>query len=478
MKLRYFILSLLGIALSCTLSAQTLDQARAMFTKGEYAKAKPVFQRFVKSQPANANYNYWYGVCCLKTGEPAQAVKYLEVANKKRVQNAPLHLGKAFDCLYRFEEAVEAYEEYLEGLRKRKQSTDEVKALQDRSRANARMLKGVEEVCVIDSFVVDKANFLQAYKLSQESGRLYTFNDFFKTTGDNQGTVYETELKNKIYYSEFGEDNTQNILSKNKLLDEWSKGYPLPESINSGANVNYPFMLTDGITIYYASDGEGSMGGYDIFVTRYNTGTESYLTPENVGMPFNSPFNDYMYVIDEYNDLGWFATDRYQPEGKVCVYVFIPNTSKIAYNYEAMEHEHISSLAQLRSIEDTWKDEEEVEAARKRLEAAIHQKPQETVTHDFEFIINDRTVYYSIDKFKSAEARRFFKAYQQMEKDYNQQQDKLISQRKWYAEAKEEERKKIAPAIIDLEKRVLEMDGELTDLRIKIRNEENKHIKQ
>lgn len=27
------------------------------------------------------------------------------------------------------------------------------------------MLKGVEDVCVIDSFVIDKANFLKAYKL-------------------------------------------------------------------------------------------------------------------------------------------------------------------------------------------------------------------------------------------------------------------------------------------------------------------------
>ena len=27
--------------------------------------------------------------------------------------------------------------------------------------------------------------------------------------------------------------------------------------------------------------------------------------------------------ITEFNDLGWFASDRYQPEGKVCIYVFI-----------------------------------------------------------------------------------------------------------------------------------------------------------
>lgn len=95
------------------------------------------------------------------------------------------------------------------------------------------------------------------------------------------------------------------------------------------------------------------MSGYDIFVTRYNTNTDTYLVPENVGMPFNSPYNDYMYVIDEYNNLGWFASDRFQPEGKICIYVFIPNTSKQTYNYEAMEQQEIIRLAQIHSLKET-----------------------------------------------------------------------------------------------------------------------------
>ena len=63
-----------------SLSAQTLEQARGMYGRGQYAEAKPVFQKYVKSQPANGNYNLWYGVCCLKTGNAAEALKYLETA--------------------------------------------------------------------------------------------------------------------------------------------------------------------------------------------------------------------------------------------------------------------------------------------------------------------------------------------------------------------------------------------------------------
>ena len=170
------------------------------------------------------------------------------------------------------------------------------------------------------------------------------------------------------------------ILSRNKLLDKWSDGSLLPGSINEAMNADYPYVLTDGITIYYASDGPGSMGGYDIFVTRYNTNTDSYLMPENVGMPFNSPYNDYMYVIDEFNDLGWFASDRYQPEGKVCIYVFIPNSSKQVYNYEGMDPDKMISLAQLHSIKDTWTDTDAVKGAPRKAsdrcqrKAADHQE--------------------------------------------------------------------------------------------------------
>ena len=364
------------------------------------------------------------------------------------------------------------------------------------------MLKGVEEVCVIDSFVVDKANFLDAYKISEESGKLFSYNSFFKTEGEHPGTVYETELANKIYYGEKDKKGLLNILSKNKLLDEWSKGMELPGSINASGNTNYPYVLTDGVTIYYASDGEGSLGGYDIFVTRYNTNTDTYLSPENVGMPFNSPYNDYMYVIDEYNNLGWFASDRYQPDGKVCVYVFIPNESKQVYNYEAMDPKQIIALAQLKSLKTTWKDKQEVSNARKRLEAAINHKPQEQFVADFEFIIDDNTTYYHLDDFKSPQAKEQFKKFIADERAVGMNivpeidvpahalsftkiwpelkvSNKLHNnnQRQWYARANKEEKTKMAPSILDLEKRVEQMIRELDKEAIDIRNTEKQNLK-
>ena len=57
----------------------------------------------------------------------------------------------------------------------------------------ARMIKGVENITVIDSFVVDKNDFLKAYKISRESGALYHDPAI-------SGTVYQTEMGNKVLY--------------------------------------------------------------------------------------------------------------------------------------------------------------------------------------------------------------------------------------------------------------------------------------
>lgn len=477
MNKKYILLLLFNFLLA-GISAQTLEQAKNLFAKGEYAKAKPVFKKYVHSQPANGNYNLWYGVSCLKTGEPAEALKYLEMAVKKRATSGQLYLAQNYNELYRFEEAVTNYEEYIAELTKRKKPTKEVEQLLEKSKANLRMLKGVEQVCVIDSFVVDKATFLTSYKISEESGQLYTFNDYFKTQGDNAGTVYETELKNKLYYSEKKKGEVLNIFSKNKMQDEWSKGAELPANINGSSNTNYPYVLTDGATIYYGSDGDEAMGGYDIFVTRYNTNTDTYLTPENVGMPFNSPYNDYMFVIDEFNNLGWFASDRYQPAGKVCVYVFIPNSSKQTYNYESMSLQEIINLAQLHSLKNTWKDkQQEVAEAKQRLEAAINHKPMEKQVVDFEFIIDDNRTYHQLSDFKSPQALELFRKYQQKEKDYRIQENKLANQRHTYAQAGKNEKIKMGPSILDLEKRVQQMAQELDTQEINVRNTEKKYLK-
>ena len=62
--------------------------------------------------------------------------------------------------------------------------------------------------------------------------------------------------------------------------------------------------------------------GFDIYTTRLDVDNGGFYIPDNYGLPYNSTANDYFLAIDERNNLGWLVSDRYQPEDKVCIYIF------------------------------------------------------------------------------------------------------------------------------------------------------------
>ena len=460
---RLFTLSislLVAASISLPAGAQSLAEAKALYEKGAYAEAKPAMKRLVKGQPSNGNYCLWYGVCCMETGEPQEGLKYLQTAVKRRTPSGQYQLARCYDHLYRYDEAISEMENYINELKRRKRPTEEAEAELEAYHTHLRMLKGVEQVEVIDSLVVDKAQLLHHYKLSEESGKLYSYDQYFDPPqGKQGGLVFETELGNKIYFGERQEEGRMSILKSTKQMNSWSNPTLLPDNINGGHNADYPFIMADGFTIYYAADGQGSMGGYDIFVTRYNTANDSYLTPENVGMPFNSPYNDYLYAVDEYNNIGWFASDRYQPQGKVCIYLFIPNATKQVYNYEGMDTKKLIQLAQLKEIRQTWSNQERVASARQRL-AQIQRgtgTPTNTQEIDFVFVVNDQYVYHKLTDFRSPEAKQLFQDYCQIENSHKQQSYKLESMRERYAAGNEQEKQRLREAILDLEKRMDEL---------------------
>ena len=317
--------------------------------------------------------------------------------------NACLTLAKEDITNYRFEEAEEWLAKAETTLKKKKQKSDELEQLRAEAARGQRMLRGTDQVLFIDSVVVDKADFLEVYKLSEETGSLDSYAHFFTSVED--GTLYKTELGNRIYFGKRMEDGSKRICTSDQLADgTWSSSHEVTGISAEGSNEDYPFVGSDGSTLYFASEGRADgLGGYDIYVTRAIEGTD-FLKPENMGMPYNSPYNDYMMVIDELNELGWFASDRYQPEGKVCIYIFVPNESRHAFDYDNDDPDRIRATALLRSISDTQTDEEALNTGRLHLQEALLYRPAEKTVKEFEIVIDDAHVYTSYIHFKSNQA--------------------------------------------------------------------------
>ena len=308
---------------SLTALPQSRSALKKLFDKGNYVEAKAMAAKLLKRYPNNSEYNYWYAVSCMETGDTVDVQEMLEFAASRKIVNANRYLGDWHFSKENYPAAIECYEAFLESTK-----NDSLRVAFSRKVQLAtnirRMVMNAGKICVVDSFVVAKDNVLSAYRLGEDVG-LVTSNARYFDDSSLPGYLNETERGMDIFFSDYGEynDSLMKLYRNSKVADEWGTPVEL-EGFDTHGNDDYPFMSTDGVTLYFASDGDGSIGGYDIFVTRFDTEDGYYLRPDNIGMPFNSTANDYMLVIDEVSDLGWFATDRNQPEGLVCVYVFVP----------------------------------------------------------------------------------------------------------------------------------------------------------
>ena len=393
-----------------------------------------------------------------KKRTPSSKVKTTKVAATKQKDKAAAAVPEvspvqqALD-VYDFEKAEQLLTKEIETLKKKKQSTEHAEFLLHTAQTGRVKLHATERIVIIDSLVCPKEQALKAILLSKESGRIDTYASTYHTTDVSGATIYENELANKRYLAVKNANKSLCVAVSDKLGDEWSKPEPLKGLDNSDITQNYPFLLSDGITLYYAATGPESLGGFDIFVTRADGEDGEFLSPENIGFPFNSSDNDYLMAIDEMNQLGWFISDRRQPKGKVCVYTFIYNDTRKVYGDETCEAS-LRALARINSIRDTWKmaDKGELEAAKQRLvDLRAGKSVSKAEKHDFNFVIDDNRTYIRLTDFQSPEART--KMQRWMELDKNNQTDAVMlgRLRENYINAKDEQRKQLAQTIQKLE---------------------------
>ena len=338
------------------------------------------------------------------------------------------------------------------------------------------MREATQQIVFIDSVVVAKDDFLSAIRLNTESGRLDTYDQFFRSEGHNESYVYLNEMGNKCYYSDMNSSGQMQLYTLDKLGLEWSEPLALGGLSDGISESNYPFMMTDGTTFYFAAKGRESIGGYDIFVTRADSENGQFLKPENIGMPFNSEANDYMYVIDELSNIGYFVTDRRQPEGKVCVYVFIPPTSRRSYNSDAYTDEQLRDFADISRIANTWGKGTERKQALERLKAIGATNTANQSKSAMSFIINDRVTYTDVSQFKSPESPDLYRELQGTQKQLQETEQLLEKSRSFYAKAKSEDKRVLRAEILDAENKFVRLKTDVKALEKRIRQAENQII--
>lgn len=102
-----------------------------------------------------------------------------------------------------------------------------------------------------------------------------------------------------------------------EILGNDSYGPPvnLGPSINTEARESFPF-ISEKNNLYFSSDGRSGLGGYDIFVTPLDKdGTPGTIT--NLGAPTNSALDDFGFIINESDRIGYVSSNRGGDRGSI-----------------------------------------------------------------------------------------------------------------------------------------------------------------
>lgn len=339
------------------------------------------------------------------------------------------------------------------------------------------MREMTQQILIIDSIVVDKDQILPHLRLSSETGSLMTTRDFLGKSVS--GYAFINEMGNKAYFSLPDNSLRQQLFTSDVLGNEWSSPQPLTGISEGISEASYPFMLTDGITFYFAGKGEESIGGYDIFLTRYDSRSGSFFKPENIGMPFNSEANDYLYAIDEFNHIGYFVSDRRQPEGKVCIYIFVPSESRKTYDSSIYTEQQIRDFADIISIADTWGNGSERKAALARLKSINNVKPsadRKASAQSVTIVINDALTYSSAKDFRSSKAANLYQNLTKAQGRLSMVETDLTKARDLFATATAADRQNLRQRILQMEKEQQQLYQLIHSLEKDIRKEEIKVI--
>lgn len=109
------------------------------------------------------------------------------------------------------------------------------------------------------------------------------------------------------------------VLRRIGNTDQWSKPINLGPGVNSAGDEDAPFISIDNRTLYYSTNGEKSIGGFDIMTSTMQPDS-SWSEGKNLGYPFNSTNDDIFYTTTLDGRKGYMTSVRKDGYGEKDIY--------------------------------------------------------------------------------------------------------------------------------------------------------------
>jgi WD40-like Beta Propeller Repeat len=304
-------------------------KAEKYFEEEDYDAAYKAYSQLVANFPKDPIFNYRLGVSML-FAEPdkTKAKKYLDFAAQYKTEIPKEHLfylGKYYHYNYEFDQAIKFYDNYKLLAKKsdidRLKVENEIKACE----SGKNLLNRLSDLTVLDKKELPRSDFFLSYDFKNLGGRLIAKPAEFKSERDlknkDNSVAFISTNTDKLFISNYNTDKTKgkDIYVVKKKGNGWGSPQNI-SAINTEMDEDFPFFHPNGKTLYFASKGHNTMGGYDIFKSEYDATNDTWGVPVNLDFPINTPLDDILFATDSAEKYAYFASNRSSEGNNFTIY--------------------------------------------------------------------------------------------------------------------------------------------------------------
>jgi hypothetical protein len=110
-----------------------------------------------------------------------------------------------------------------------------------------------------------------------------------------------------------------------EVMYDWGTPVNLGPNINTKWKEEFPMVSPDGKTLYFASEGHSSMGGFDIFKSVWDEDENQWSKPRNLGYPINTADDELTISFVPNSRIAYISAMREDGLGDLDIYRVILN---------------------------------------------------------------------------------------------------------------------------------------------------------
>ena len=355
---KYLLIFILCFLVLFEIKAQTnseYDELKAAFANIEnknYKKAYPYFRKMLRQYPKEPTYQYYTGLCLLYLEkDPNKAIPYLRYASSKNVTaDVYYYLGIAYLRNYQFERSVKSFDWFEKNADRKRLKELDYQIYKSMAQNGLYLTKYIQKPTVYSKIRSADEDFYRNYTLDNIEGYFIDTYDYFnlqKDSVDDNSVLFVPDDSRERYFAKRNDKRGDYDIYKIIQLSDtsWSAPENLGDVINTPFDENYPFLHFDGSTLYFASKGHYSMGGYDLYKSTWSWNEQKWTEPENLDFPINSPYDDILFVATPNKRSAMFASNREKLQNQLNVY-HIKLTNSEPY-VEIEDHKEILKYTRL-----------------------------------------------------------------------------------------------------------------------------------